>query len=24
VALLGPRSPYDTVFDLVKSQRPVT
>jgi len=24
VALLGPQSPYDTVFDLVKSQRPVT
>jgi tripartite-type tricarboxylate transporter receptor subunit TctC len=24
VTLLGPRSPYDTVFDLVKSQRPVT
>jgi tripartite-type tricarboxylate transporter receptor subunit TctC len=24
VALLGPRSPYDTVFELVKSQRPVT
>ena len=24
VALLGPQSPYATVFDLVKSQRPVT
>src|SRR5262249_42671043 len=24
VALLGPQCPYDTVFDLVKSDRPVT